>query len=62
MLSNKVFLNQYILINSSFGILKNILFSIAMLMKPETKNTQAIFPEDKLNAGWNTNQSLQNLN
>lgn len=62
MLSNKVFLNQYILINSSFGIFKNILFSIAMLMKPDEKNTQAMFPEDKLNAGWNTNQSLQNLN
>ena len=35
---------------------------IAMLMKPDKNNNQTIFPEDRLNADWNANQSLQNLN
>ena len=60
MISSKAFEKQYVLINSSFNILKNILLSVAMLMKPE-KNNQTPFPEDRLNANWNTN-SLQNLN
>ena len=60
MLSNKTFLNQYILINSSFNILKNLLLCVAMMMKPDKKNDQNIFPEDTLNADWNANQSLQN--
>lgn len=63
MINNKSFIKQYILINSAFSILKNILFSVAMLMKPENKKEdQTLFPEDRLNADWNTNQSLQNLN
>ena len=62
MLENKVFQRQYIMINSSFYILKNVLLGIAMLMKPDKNNGQAIFPEDRLNADWDTNQSLQNLN
>jgi len=33
MLENKVFQVQYIIINSSFNILKNVLLSVAMLMK-----------------------------
>jgi hypothetical protein len=62
MLENKVFQRQYIMINSSFYILKNVLLGIAMLMKPDKNNNQTIFPEDRLNADWNANQSLQNLN
>lgn len=57
MISSKAFEKQYVLINSSFLILKNILLSIAMLMKhDELTNTPTIFPEEKLNADWN--QSL----
>ena len=62
MLNNKAFLKEYIIINSSFIILKGILLAIAMLMKPDKNNNQTIFPEDRLNADWDTNQSLQNLN
>ena len=62
MLNNKAFLKEYIIINSSFIILKGILLAIAMLMKPDKNNNQTIFPEDRLNADWNANQSLQNLN
>ena len=59
MISIKVFKKQYVIINSSFVILKAILLGIAMLMK---SNNQTIFPEDRLNSDWSTNQSLQNLN
>lgn len=62
MISDKAFQKQYIIINSSFVILKGILLGVAMLMKPNNNNNQSIFPEDRLNADWNTNQSLQNLN
>ena len=61
-MNDKTFVKNYIIINSSFIILKGILLGIAMLMKPNKKNNQNIFPEDSLNADWNTNQSLQNLN
>lgn len=57
MISSKAFEKQYVLINSSFLILKNILLSVAMLMKPDKlDNTTTVFPEEKLNADWN--QSL----
>ncbi|HEY8689758.1 MAG TPA: hypothetical protein VIM07_11040 [Chitinophagaceae bacterium] len=62
MINDKAFIKQYIIINSAFGILKNILLGVAMLMKPTNNNNQNIFPEDTLNADWNANQSLQNLN
>lgn len=62
MINDHAFIKQYILINSSFNILKNILLSVAMLMKPDKKINQTIFPEDRLKADWNSNQSLQNLN
>jgi hypothetical protein len=62
MLSNPVFRKQYYIINFSFNILKNVLLGIAMLMKPDKNNDQAIFPEDRLTADWDTNQSLHNLN
>ena len=60
MINDKAFIKQYILINSSFNIIKNILLSVAMLMKPENNN-QTPFPEDRLKVDWNTD-SLQNLN
>ena len=62
MMHDKVFLKQYILINSSFNILKNVLLSVAMLMKHTTNNNQSIFPEERLNADWNSNTTLHNLN
>jgi hypothetical protein len=62
MLSNPVFRKQYYIINFSFNILKNVLLGVAMLMKPNKNINQTIFPEDRLNADWNANQSLQNLN
>ena len=34
MIKSKSFQHQYVVINSVFNILKNILLSIAMLMKP----------------------------
>lgn len=61
MLADKAFRRIYLIINSSAYILKNVLFSVAMLMKPD-KNTHSIFPEDSLNADWNSKQSLHNLN
>jgi hypothetical protein len=39
MLSDRNFRIQYIFINSAFNILKNILLSMAMLMKPAPVNT-----------------------
>jgi hypothetical protein len=62
MINNKAFLEQYMIINSSFIILKSILLSIAMLMKSDQINNQSLFPEDTLNADWSTNRSLHNLN
>ena len=62
MITDKAFIKQYILINSSFNILKNILLSVAMLMKPDKSITKTTFPEDRLDADWNANQSLHNLN
>ncbi len=40
MAKSKSFQNQYVVINSVFNILKNILLSIAMLMKPTPTNIQ----------------------
>ncbi len=39
MLNNDSFQKQYIYINSAFNILKNVLLSIAMLMKPEERTS-----------------------
>lgn len=52
MLSDKVFLKIYLIINSSFYILKNVLLAIAMLMKPNNTTHQHSFPEDRLSAEW----------
>ncbi len=47
MKTNDSFQKQYIYINSSFNILKNVLLSIAMLMKPAEAK-----PEKKRNYEW----------
>lgn len=47
MIHNQVFINQYIIINSIFNLLKNIMLSIAMLMKSD-----AAKPEFKKNYDW----------
>lgn len=52
MISSKAFKIQYVIINSSFVILKAILLAVAMLMKPNKNNNQTIFPEDRL-TDWN---------
>jgi hypothetical protein len=57
-INDKTFIKEYIIINSSFIILKGILLGVAMLMKPINNHNQNIFPEDRLNADWNTNQAL----
>lgn len=41
MIQNRVFQIQYFIINSAFNILKNILLSIAMLMKSTPENNQS---------------------
>ena len=62
MINDKIYIQNYRILNSSFVILKGVLLSVAMLMKPNKLHTQITFPEDKLNADWNTNQSIHNLN
>ena len=62
LITSKAFIKQYIFINSSFVIFRAILLCVAMLMKPNEKPNQNIFPEDSLNTDWNADQSLKNLN
>ena len=59
-LHDKVFQIQYIFINSSFTLMKNIFFSIAFLIKPE-KQEQSHFPNDNLISDWNIH-SMENVN
>jgi hypothetical protein len=47
MIQNKAFRIQYIIINSAFNILKNLLLSIAMVMKSDRQNL-----ETKRNIAW----------
>lgn len=61
MIRDRSFQIQYVIINSSFEILKNILLSIAMFMQP-TPNPQNTFPEDSFNKDWDDYQSLKNQN
>lgn len=61
MMDDKAFRKQYVLINSSFIILKSILLGIAMTMTARITDNRSTFP-DKLDADWNPNQSLHNLN
>ncbi len=46
MINNQIFMNQYIIINSIFNLLKNVLLSIAMWMKSDQKS------ELKKNYDW----------
>ncbi len=55
---DKSFLKQYYLINFSFTLLKNILFSIAMLMKPDVSDEQPVFPDEKLDADFTGDNSF----
>jgi hypothetical protein len=41
MINDRAFQSQYDIINSAFNVLKNVLLSIAMLMKPALVNTYA---------------------
>jgi hypothetical protein len=56
-IKDKTFLNQYAIINSGFYLLKNILFSVAMLMKPK-KKPQFDFPIEGNIADWNSIRSF----
>jgi hypothetical protein len=47
MINDKQFQIRYIIINSAFNILKNILLSIAMLMKTSTIPTQMVTINDR---------------
>lgn len=58
---DKQFARHYAVINSSFNILKNILLSVAMLMKPQT-TPQNTFPEDSFTKDWDNFQSLKKQN
>ena len=60
-LRDKTFLKQYLIINSSFIILKNIFLFIAMLITPEKKSISG-FPSESLSSDWNNIQSLKNVN
>lgn len=62
MLADPAFRRQYIIINSFFTILKNVLLSVAMLMSHEKDNSKPEIPEDRLNADWNADRSIHNLN
>ncbi|MDQ6761342.1 MAG: hypothetical protein M3015_01800 [Bacteroidota bacterium] len=53
MIHDKHFQNQYIYINSSFNIIKNILLSIAMLMKSDE-----VKPQQKRNYEWDAYNPL----
>jgi hypothetical protein len=47
MLRDKGFQIQYIIINAAFNILKNLLFSVSMLMKSTQVDTQLIKHNDQ---------------
>ena len=60
-IDDKAFIKQYIIINSVFYLLKNILFSIAMLMKPEPESPSD-FPSEHFVSDWNHTRSFKNVN
>ena len=60
MTPNKEFRKEYAIINFSFNLLKNILLSIAMLMKEE-KITPTNFGDSHLQEDWKDIQSIKNL-
>ena len=58
MVADKIFRKQYIIINDSFNLVKNILLSIAMLMKEDRKNNN-YFPVSDLHEGWGSLRSIK---
>jgi hypothetical protein len=58
--NDKAFQNQYAVINSGFNLLKSILFSVAMLMKPP--ESQVNFPDESHISNWNHTRSFKNVN
>ena len=56
------FKTQYRLINSSFLVLKNILFSIAMIIKPRTQEKKNLPIEEHFSSDFNAVQPFKNLN
>jgi hypothetical protein len=60
-LQDKAFQNQYLIINSAFYLLKSILFSIAMLMKPQSE-IEVNFPDESHISDWNHTRSFKNVN
>ncbi len=60
MVPNKEFRKEYVIINFSFNLLKNILLSVAMLMKEE-KVTPNNFTDTHLSGDWDSIKSINNL-
>jgi hypothetical protein len=61
-LQNKGFQTQYAIINSAFNLLRNILFSVAMFMKPRPPKFEADFPNEGLISDWTNIRSFKNVN
>jgi hypothetical protein len=61
-LQNEDFQLQYQIINSAFNLLRNILFSVAMFMKPRPPKFEADFPNEGLISDWNSIRSFKNVN
>jgi len=61
MIKDRAFFRQYTIINSAFNILKNVLLSIAMLMKSESRQIDQ-FPGEGLDASFPDINTLKNLN
>ena len=60
MVQDKLFRKEYILINFSFNVLKNILLSIAMLMKEDKLATNTI-SNAQFSDDWEKIKSIKNL-
>ena len=61
MIRDKSFFAQYVIINASFNILKNILLSVAMTMKSSKLQSDEL-PHDILNESFPDINTLKNLN
>ncbi len=62
MVQDDSFKRQYSIINSSFLVLKNILFSIAMILKPKITAKKNLPIEEHFSSDFNSIQSFKNLN
>ena len=61
MIKDRAFYKQYAIINSSFNVIKNVLLSVAMLMKSGSSPKDQ-FPEANLDAAFPDINTLKNLN